>query len=1040
MTYSYSQTPVYVSEGQTVRFKYRAPDQWNTTLSVRILIGEEPSVWYITTIPEDFAPDPYPFTPLEDTDLDTMYVYGDGSRPGEDIVTVSGLTPSTQANVSVFSSLPVDVNNFSIRVKKVSIGETAFGNWIIPAVNTLTVTNTDEIQVRLKSNILEGLQTTLDLTIGARSERWSLTTETSPPNVPVPFPDFDDINNADLDADVYSNILQIQGLNDTAIVSSLNSSLYFGISDTNDTETNDDGFDVLTGVTYVDSASTPTITNGQYLQLKFTTPDAANSLTSSQLSIGDQANGSSWNVTTGSFPSTTPNSFTFVDQNDVLEDALIGSQPAPVTGLAFAGGDDPGDVDVILVSTTGTQPRIKIQYAEGGESSIGLFPTKAGVGDKIVLYNKSSATFGGSVSTTIKVGTREILPWTLITNAGPDTDAVFSIPTNEVNQVPNSEIVSDIISVTSINRPITISATNGALISVDFAPPTSSTVTFDPAVNNTFRVFITSGPGLSDQVTTTVTVGTGTPNQFIWQVSNYAVAPPPPDLKGAWYSKKGAYLDSSGDVIESKEDGHAIGTVIAVLKRPDGSYGDLEGTESAGRLDARFPGYFECDGQSLKTADFPFLFDVIGYHYGGSGANFNLPDYRNRKITGTGEVDGNRGGSAFVLPEGGKSINQAGGIGGWWYVDDVDVSGPDPEEIIISDSTNDTTGTQSNFFSIGTVKTVFNADIIADVDFNIPTTGYVSATVGPLLETSVNVPAHSHLYVTGLCDGNTGDPLIEWNVRGSSKLGNHNTSTGRGQGSGALNDYRAFNDGTIASDPTPITSLWLERLREVDSSFQDEWEQISGADDLEVSVSTLIQTAAAGVNSENATRKASLQLSADTWWPSPFSDGPNLNDLESVSPLTDRNYDTASDGGSPGTGGRNVSCVIDTRPAYLRVDSYTPQVVDGAPPEVGNTNAGGANIKTHSHLLTLQPVLDPMEDYTYGNQNGAGTGKEGLGAANETVTVAFSQAEVGLELNPGVFTLNTSIKKPVPDVVFSPNRTVPLAPEFHKVKYLIKAF
>ena len=880
MTYSYSTTPVYVSEGQTVRFKYRAPDQWNTTLSVRILIGEEPSVWYITTIPEDFAPDPYPFTPIEDAELDTMYTYGDNTRAGEDIVTISGLTPSTQANVSVFSSLPVDVNNFSIRVKKVSEGETTFGDWIIPDVNTLTVQNTDEIQARLKSNVLEGLQTTLDLTIGARSERWTITSKTSPPNVPVPFPDFDDINNAALDAVVYSNILQIQGLNDTALVSSLNSDLLFGISDTNDTETNGDGFDVLTGVTFENTAANPTITNGQYLQLKLTTPNAANSLTSSQLTIGDEANGSSWNVTTGSFPSTTPNTFTFVDQNDVLEDALIGSEPAPVNGLSFQGGDDPGDVDVVLVETTGTQPRIKIQYAEGGESSIGLFPTKAGVGDKIVLYNKSSATFGASVSTTIRVGTREILPWTIITNDGPDTEAVFSVPTNKVNQVPNSEIVSDIISVTSINRPITISATNGALISVDFAPPTESTVTFDPAVNNTFRVFITSGAGLNDLVTTTVTVGTGTNNSFTWEVRNYAVAPPPPDLKGAWYSKKGAYVDSNGDIVESKEDGHAIGTVIAVLKKPDGSYGTLDGSKTS-----RFPGYFECVGQSLAVADYPFLFDVIGYHYGGSGANFNLPDYRNRKITGTGEVDGNRGGSAFVLPEDGKSVNQAGGIGGWWYVDDVDVSGPDPEEIIISDSTNDTTGTQSNFFSIGTVKTVFNADITADVDFESPSTGYVSATVGPLLETAVNVPAHSHLYVTGLCDGNTGDPLIEWGIRGSARMGNHNTDNGFAKGEGALNEFRTYIDGTIAADPTPIVSLWLDKLREKAPSFQDEWEQIDGVDDLEVTVGTLIQTVAAGVNNAESRAKASIQLTADTFWPSPFSDGPQLSELEQVSSL-----------------------------------------------------------------------------------------------------------------------------------------------------------
>lgn len=38
--------------------------------------------------------------------------------------------------------------------------------------------------------------------------------------------------------------------------------------------------------------------------------------------------------------------------------------------------------------------------------------------------------------------------------------------------------------------------------------------------------------------------------------------------------------------------------------------------------------WLECAGQSVTTAAYPDLFDIIGYEYGGSGANFNLPDYR----------------------------------------------------------------------------------------------------------------------------------------------------------------------------------------------------------------------------------------------------------------------------------------------------------------------------------------------------------------------------------------------------------------------------
>lgn len=39
-------------------------------------------------------------------------------------------------------------------------------------------------------------------------------------------------------------------------------------------------------------------------------------------------------------------------------------------------------------------------------------------------------------------------------------------------------------------------------------------------------------------------------------------------------------------------------------------------------------GWIPCFGQSLKVSDYPELFDVIEYGYGGSGDYFNVPDFR----------------------------------------------------------------------------------------------------------------------------------------------------------------------------------------------------------------------------------------------------------------------------------------------------------------------------------------------------------------------------------------------------------------------------
>jgi microcystin-dependent protein len=47
-------------------------------------------------------------------------------------------------------------------------------------------------------------------------------------------------------------------------------------------------------------------------------------------------------------------------------------------------------------------------------------------------------------------------------------------------------------------------------------------------------------------------------------------------------------------------------------------------------------GYLMCDGQSLSTTAYPALFQAIGYQYGGSGSNFNVPNLQNRVPVGKG--------------------------------------------------------------------------------------------------------------------------------------------------------------------------------------------------------------------------------------------------------------------------------------------------------------------------------------------------------------------------------------------------------------------
>jgi len=63
------------------------------------------------------------------------------------------------------------------------------------------------------------------------------------------------------------------------------------------------------------------------------------------------------------------------------------------------------------------------------------------------------------------------------------------------------------------------------------------------------------------------------------------------------------------------------------------------------------PGRLNCDGSSLLVAAFPRLFAVLGYTWGGSGANFNLPNFQERFPQGADATYplGTTGGSAQAL-------------------------------------------------------------------------------------------------------------------------------------------------------------------------------------------------------------------------------------------------------------------------------------------------------------------------------------------------------------------------------------------------------
>ena len=71
-------------------------------------------------------------------------------------------------------------------------------------------------------------------------------------------------------------------------------------------------------------------------------------------------------------------------------------------------------------------------------------------------------------------------------------------------------------------------------------------------------------------------------------------------------------------------------------------------------------GFLLCDGTSYATASYAALFAVIAYTYGGSGANFNVPDLRDRTICGVSSANA----KTLAQTIGANTVTPTGNVGG----------------------------------------------------------------------------------------------------------------------------------------------------------------------------------------------------------------------------------------------------------------------------------------------------------------------------------------------------------------------------------------
>lgn len=688
------------------------------------------------------------------------YTDNDGNpNPVSNFPTVT----NADVNTSYTTTGTVAVAGINITVPASSVNGSIIKNGTNVGTST-TVVNGDNLGLTMTSAPNFSTTRTGTLTFGLAgqtvSAAWNVITKDPPNNIPNAF-DFTDVTEQPLGTPITSNSVTISGLTEQADVSC--SAITSGAAST-----------VTLVINGTDTGSTTgTINNGDTLQLRVTTAATVNTESVASVTVGGGA-AVDWSVTTILQEDTAPNTFNFIDVVDAPGGTMVESNVQTLTGFNTAA------LIAMSPNTNGIQVKINGGAWVTPGATTTILPNQT-----LQLRGPAPSAANDTINTTVLVGTvatgQVTDTWRITTGAANDTTPDQFTFNDRTNQDQNAVVYSNQVFLTGMTAPAAISVTasgtgSAKAISLDSGTTWQAvpyTGTINPATQN-MRLRLTTGAYGSGAANIAVTVG-GVSDT--WGVGTLATAPVGQN-KSTWYNSTPG----------TKQDGLAIGTIIPIFRDSQGNWGQLDG-----ELDSRYPGFRECDGASLSAEDYPDLFEVIGNRYGGSAAktvsgntttysgSFQLPNIRNRRLFGTGNIDGNQGGSPLAPTRKGPagvgtgSANTVGSVGGDWFIDTVDAGGNLPLEQV--EGTGNT-GTSGQFYALGNIETTGYDGVASNViSFNVA--GNISATCGPLIETIVETPGHIHQVLSGTVL-NTTSGLMAWGSRGTitngTRLNTNDTS------------------------------------------------------------------------------------------------------------------------------------------------------------------------------------------------------------------------------------------------------------------------
>ena len=925
--------------------------------------------------PQDRTPNPFAFTSILGAKPNTLYE--------TEKVEITGITG--RVLVSVFESQA-----------EIRVCDSNQQNCSAYTFTPQYVRNGQWIQVRMTTGTDYYTTYPVRIVVGDTEAYWIVETGEPPDTDPNPF-DIPDKINVEPDTLIESDEVEISGINTLVDITATGGAEIAVCS--------------APGICGPYTVGTAQIGNNQLFKVRLRSSTEYITTVGTTVRVGD-SNPESFNLTTIREPDRDPNSFVFFEiTKQSLQTVVKSKNSVVIQGIdsfvTFAITRDDG------LSSNAT---IILNGIDTGQSSI-----QVQLYDVIRLQYLTSDVPGERVEFTITAGDFQT-SWAVTTDGSFGTNPTPFVFTPVFADSLQYGVSNELITVSGLGvGVVSIYGTNGAQFSIDGGPYTEYTVSSPGSISNTqtFRVRLLASAIEGFDVVSAITVGSYSTSFTVFANAN--VQDP---ILGQWYSSiQTIKQTSTGEAIRfsTKFEGLPIGTIMPVFQdsTENDNWGNLDG-----KADSRFHGWIWCNGDYVDKNDFPLLYEIIQKTYGATSADadlFRLPDFRNRKVLGTGPIDGNSASSPIVNPlygPGKIGLNASGNIpgsqGGMWFVDKIadpgiDTTGNNNEFEQVETPATGQPAQSSDYFAIASIRTSGYEQINGSIEFN--TGGSINGSVS-LSETRIfEVPRHIHEMISGQPDPGRSKGYVQWGGRGGFQ-GQLPVQNVAGQ-VGPLypvdtfrfnvwgyctDDYQIQNN----SDDVPSVNIASDGGRDNVPQFiknLEEWDSDSG-------------------------RIGLKEADNDPWWdylevrqPNIRSGGANFNEINEYI-----NLNTWAGGSSSSSGGlyRFIGA-LDIPERSVTVQSFTPER------------------KTHSHYISLSNPGDQSTTFSWGKDDGPGVMSSGSQFATDTISVSFDALEVGLEVLPGDFTLSAT-KQLVPVPEFAPQTQVPLISPYTWVKWLIKAF